>query len=166
MHASISLTFVISTLCIRNTMAAPAALPPNARNVAPSQSTSPPVTSTTSDLYAAAVTPKPIRRRTPQNHFGGLDDLVFPQMIRSSPTSSSGSTAFEFTVTHHPKPTGRAVTLAAEDSAQEAQKRDENFGVLEELSFPQKISASPSAPPSPTATKGAIPTQGSISFDP
>ncbi|KAL8704161.1 MAG: hypothetical protein Q9201_002659 [Fulgogasparrea decipioides] len=165
MHASIPLTLAISTLCIKNTMAAPAALPPNARNVAPTQSTSPPATSTTSNLYAQTVTPKPIRRRMPQNNFGGLEDLVFPQMISSSPTSSSASTAFEFVVTHHPKPTGRAVTLAAEDPAQEAQKRDENFGLLGELSFPQKISASPSAPPSATATKGSIPTQGSISFD-
>ncbi|KAI4200466.1 MAG: hypothetical protein LQ350_003914 [Teloschistes chrysophthalmus] len=140
MYATITLALSISSLLIGTTMAAPVGLPPNAKDT---------ITSTTSD----------IDRRNPEGAFGSLGDLVFPQKISPSQTSSTtASSTFEFRI-KHAKPT---VTPASHES------RDLNrpFGGLSDLSFPQKVSASSSSAPAPTATSAdAIGNAGSISFD-
>ncbi|KAL8688684.1 MAG: hypothetical protein Q9218_005468 [Villophora microphyllina] len=157
MYATISIAFAISTLYIGNTIAAPAGLPPNVRDIVPS--------STTSFVATPTITPKPVRRNL-EGVLDPLDDLVFPQMISPSVTSSSSSSStFEFRI--HTKPTAKPASHESRNLAKKAQSQEDPFGGLGELSFPQKISASASTTSAaPTASaSNAIGNQGSISFD-
>ncbi|KAI4101896.1 MAG: hypothetical protein L6R37_004717 [Teloschistes peruensis] len=155
MYATITLAFSISSLFIGNTMAAPVGLPPNARDI---------ITSPTSNIDTPAVAPKPVRRN-PEEVFGSLSDLVFPQKISPSPTSITASSTFEFRI--HTKSTATPASHESRNLAKKAQQPGKPFGGLSDLSFPQKVSASSSSAPAPTATSAdAIGNAGSISFDP
>ncbi|KAL9579596.1 MAG: hypothetical protein Q9212_005020 [Teloschistes hypoglaucus] len=154
MYATITLALSISSLFVVNTIAAPVGLPPNARDT---------ITSTTSDIDTPAIALKPVRR-TPEGAFGSLGDLVFPQKISPSPTSSTASSTFEFRIKHG-KPTVTPASHESRDLVKKAQL-GKPFGGLSDLSFPQKVSASSSSAPAPTATSAdAIGNTGSISFD-
>ncbi|KAI4251162.1 MAG: hypothetical protein LQ352_005024 [Teloschistes flavicans] len=135
-------------------MAAPLGLPSNLIDT---------VISITSNINTPAITPKPIRRNL-EGAMDSLDDLVFPQMISPSPTSSTASSTFEFRI--HTKATATPASHDSRNLAKKAQEQGNPFGGLADLSFPQKISASSSSAPAPTATSAnAIGNAGSISFD-
>ncbi|KAL8638525.1 MAG: hypothetical protein Q9228_004328 [Teloschistes exilis] len=154
MHATITLALSISSLFIGNTMAAPLGLPPNARDT---------ITSPTSNIDTPAVGPKSVRRN-PEEAFGSLSDLVFPQKISPSPTSSTASSTFEFRI--HMKSTATPASHETRNLAKKAQEPGRPFGGLSDLTFPQEVSASSSSAPAPTATSAnAIGNAGSISFD-
>ncbi|KAL9598505.1 MAG: hypothetical protein Q9219_004478, partial [cf. Caloplaca sp. 3 TL-2023] len=128
-----------------NIVAAPVALSPNARDGAPGQITSVTATIYTSNTGTAATASLPLEKRAAQqSDIDVLEDIVFPQKISASPssTTSAASSTFEFSVNQPPEPTPTPVQLARKNIQHEARQRESGFGALEELSFPQKISSS------------------------
>ena len=173
MYHSIPLAFAISSIYFGSIIAAPAALPLNIRDVAPSPPTSIPATTTVPHAGTSTITASPQRKRAESEaDINNLNDIVFPQKISSasSPTSSAASSTFVFSVRNLPRATDKPVKLAAKDlshqARQEEAQQDSALGSLGEFSFPQKISSS-SASASPTSTAFELsPSNGAVTLDP
>ncbi|KAL8949376.1 MAG: hypothetical protein Q9222_004512 [Ikaeria aurantiellina] len=162
------LSLVVASFCL-NVAAAPAGQPPS-KEVDPFRPDSPPVTMTPVEASQASITPVPAQKRD-QGSFGSLEDLVFPQHISPSPTSSVLSTTLAFQIASGQKPTLVSEVVAARDVPEDARKRasgssGSGFGPLEELSFPQMISSSSSSTASSaTATQTFGPTEHAVTLD-
>ncbi|KAL8736686.1 MAG: hypothetical protein Q9166_000052 [cf. Caloplaca sp. 2 TL-2023] len=158
MYTSISLIFAFSSL-LGNVMAAPAALPPDVRDIVPSQSVSSSTAPTTPNIDMATVTPIAAQKRQANGDINILEDLVIPQKISSSSSSTSGlpSSTFEFVIARPTKLAAQPAQLAERDAQKAAKNDDTTFGALAALSFPQKISSSASA--TLTATNELSPTR-------
>ncbi|KAL9012917.1 MAG: hypothetical protein Q9173_002358 [Seirophora scorigena] len=113
MYHTIALALTVSSLHFGNIIAAPAALPPMARDMAPSQVASLPPTSTTPNAIASTITPLTGEKRAvlPGDSIHDLEDVVFPQAIRPSPPPSAASSTFVFNI-GGPKATGKPVAPA------------------------------------------------------
>ncbi len=147
MHSSIALLCAVSSLYVATVTAAPAGLSPIPQNVYPSQSIPTSATPTTSSADMATVTPAPARRKPAHEAIRILEQLVLPQSISSSSTSSVSSSTFVFMITRPTKPAAKPSNLAARMMTNE----DTSFGPLADLVFPQKISSSVSSTSSRTA---------------
>ncbi|KAL8715927.1 MAG: hypothetical protein Q9220_000594 [cf. Caloplaca sp. 1 TL-2023] len=162
MFATVPLSLVVAFLYLQTIAAAPASQPPS-REVDFYKPDSSPQTTTPIEASAALITPAPARKRD-QGGFGSLDDLVFPQKISASSTSSTASSTFEFLIGNGRKPTLAPEAVAARDIPKDAHRRaaaspESDFGLLAELSFPQKISSSSSSSATSSASSSAAATQ-------
>ncbi|KAL8934331.1 MAG: hypothetical protein Q9211_005287 [Gyalolechia sp. 1 TL-2023] len=147
MYHSIPVAFALSSFYLGHIIAAPAALPLNARDAAlfPTATTPPASTIT-------AVTLPEWKRDDPD--LGSLNDLVIPQGISSSPLPSTGTSttsSFMFRVTRRATAKDRPVRVVAKDVSDEAWQEDPSFGSLGDLRIPAKISSA-SANASATST--------------
>ncbi|KAL9021794.1 MAG: hypothetical protein Q9185_001029 [Variospora sp. 1 TL-2023] len=161
MYHTIALALAVSSLYLGNIIAAPAARPPMARDNSPSRVASLPPTSTTPDAVSSTITPLAGEKRHAQaeGNIHNLEGLVFPQMIKSSPTSSvsSSSSSSSFFVIGT-KATGSPVApvkLAARQFEPTGPRNDQQgsrFGALAELgrAFVESSSVSASATPTPS----------------
>ncbi|KAL9002941.1 MAG: hypothetical protein Q9188_004160 [Gyalolechia gomerana] len=145
MYHSIPIAFALSSCYLGYIIAAPAALPLNARDAAPSPTATIPYAST-----ITAATLSNSKRANPE--LGSLNDFVVPQKISSGPSSSTSTTSsFVFSVTRRATADDKPVKLVAKEVPNEARQGDPSFGSLEDFSIPQAIS-SPSANSSSTST--------------
>ncbi|KAL8786649.1 MAG: hypothetical protein Q9213_002678 [Squamulea squamosa] len=144
MHSPISLVLVALSFSVANVVAAPAGPPPNARDVAPSQTISRPATLTTSDIDLATVTPAPVPKRQAIGDINILDELegVFPQRISSSSSLGASSSTFEFIITRPTAAAAAPVRITRRNAQIVPNDEGASFGVLNDISFPQKISSS------------------------
>ncbi|KAL8961198.1 MAG: hypothetical protein Q9193_002209 [Seirophora villosa] len=110
---ALALALAVSSLHLGHVIAAPAALPPAARDTAPSQVASLPPTSTTPNAIQSTITPPAGEKRAvlAGDSIHDLENFVFPQAIRPSPTSSEASSSFVFNI-GGPKATGKPVAPA------------------------------------------------------
>ncbi|KAL8675880.1 MAG: hypothetical protein Q9186_007535 [Xanthomendoza sp. 1 TL-2023] len=158
MHASMSIILAASSFFLGDVAAAPAASPPNARDIARSQSVPPSTTSSTPNVDLPLVTSMPVQRRQRDEAIYQLNDIVFPQYASSSASAStsSSSSTFAFTITRPTKaaapPAAQPAKLVERDASALRPDPEEAIRPLAALSFPQKISSSSSATASPTPT--------------
>ncbi|KAL8650686.1 MAG: hypothetical protein Q9210_003679 [Variospora velana] len=159
MYHTIALALAVSSLYLGNIIAAPAARPPMARDNSPSRIASLPPTSTTPDAVASTITPLAGEKRHAQaeGNIHNLEGLVFPQMIKSSPTSSvsssSSSSSFFVIGTEATGAPVAPVKLTARQLGPAGTRDDQQgsrFGALAELSRPHAKSSSVSASATPT----------------
>ncbi|KAL8800099.1 MAG: hypothetical protein Q9182_005411 [Xanthomendoza sp. 2 TL-2023] len=169
MHASVPSILAASSFYFGNIAAAPAASPPNARDVAHFESSSPITTSTTPNVDLPVVTSMPVEKRQGKGDIYLLNDIVIPQhaSARSSSSTSLSSSTFAFVIT---RPTKAPTPSAAEPAdlvervvAKAAANPDESLRSLADLSFPQMISSSSSTTASPTPTNELNPNISSSS---
>ncbi|KAI4097882.1 MAG: hypothetical protein LQ348_000997 [Seirophora lacunosa] len=113
MYRTIALALAVSSLYLGNVIAAPAALPPTARDTAPSQVASLPPTSSTPNAIPSTITPLAGEKRAvlAGDSIHDLENFIFPQAIRPSPTSSAPSSTFVFEI-GGPKATGKPAVPA------------------------------------------------------
>ncbi|KAI4133767.1 MAG: hypothetical protein LQ341_006138 [Variospora aurantia] len=171
MFHTIALALAVLSLYLGNIIAAPAARPPMARDNSPSRVASLPPTSTTPDAVSSTITPLAGEKRHAQaeGNIHNLEGLVFPQTIKSSPTSSvsSSSSSSSFSVIGT-KATGSPVApvklaarqLEPEPTGPRTDQQSSRFGALAELGRPLAQSSSVSASATPTPSLGFLLTAG------
>ncbi|KAL8771840.1 MAG: hypothetical protein Q9209_002778 [Squamulea sp. 1 TL-2023] len=140
-------------LFVENVVAAPAGSPPNARDLTPSLTISVPTTLTTSDINLATVTPAPAQKRQAIGDINILDELegVLPQRISPSSSLGASSSTFEFIITRPTAPAAAAARVVQRNAQIAPNDEGASFGLLNDLSFPQKISSSSTSSSSTTA---------------
>lgn len=153
MYSSITLFLAASSLYVAHITAAPAGWSPNARDVPPSQISTP----TTPDVDLATVTAAPAEKRQilgtleSAGNINMLEDFVLPQSISSSSSASSSSNSSSMSRIPRPTPGPRVRAPIQERQA------FGNINMLEDFVLPQSIRPSPS-PSMPSSTFASVTT--------